>query len=107
MTYLTLALIVLAAATVLAVLTYRGPWRRIALLALVLVVLTAVFDNVMIAADLFGYADQHTVGVSVGLAPIEDFAWPLVAALLVPALWSLTGRLARRSPPDQAPEAAE
>ncbi|QOR71084.1 lycopene cyclase domain-containing protein [Ruania alkalisoli] len=95
MTYLGLALVVLALAAVFCALTYRGPWRHIGLLALVLVVLTAVFDNVMIAADLFGYADDHTVGVRVGLAPIEDFAWPLVAAMVVPGLWSLAARAGR------------
>ncbi|UFU06875.1 lycopene cyclase domain-containing protein [Ruania halotolerans] len=96
MTYLSLAVVVLLAAGLFALVVHRrrGPWARVAVLALVLVALTAVFDNVMIAADLFGYAAEHTAGVWIGLAPIEDFAWPLVAALLVPALWVVTGRVA-------------
>lgn len=55
--------------------------------ALVMVMLTAVFDNVMIGAGLFHYEQQHLLGPSVGLAPIEDFAYPLAAAVLLPAMW--------------------
>ena len=54
----------------------------------VLVVLTAVFDSLMIAAGLFSYADEHLAGPAIGLAPIEDFAYPLAGALLLPALWT-------------------
>lgn len=59
------------------------------LTALVLVGLTLVFDNLMIAADLFSYPDEHLSGWKLGLAPIEDFAYPLCAAFLVPALFTL------------------
>ncbi|WP_318655631.1 prenyltransferase [Pseudoclavibacter sp. CFCC 13611] len=52
-----------------------------------LVLLTAVFDNVMISAGLFSYADQGRTGWQIGRAPIEDFAYPLAALLLLPALW--------------------
>ena len=61
----------------------------IALLAVLL--LTAVFDNVMIAAGLFAYEPRLISGFAVGLAPIEDFAYPVAAALVLPALWSLVG----------------
>ena len=54
---------------------------------LVLFVLTAIFDNLMIGAGLFHYAPEHLLGVSVGLAPLEDFSYPLAGALLLPALW--------------------
>lgn len=57
--------------------------------ALVLVVLTAVFDNIMIAVDLFSYPAAHLSGIKVGLAPLEDFAYPVCAAFLVPAIFSL------------------
>ncbi|WP_288797959.1 lycopene cyclase domain-containing protein [uncultured Arsenicicoccus sp.] len=66
----------------------RGPWLRPMLLMLAgLAALTVVFDNLMIAADLFDYGDQHRSGVQLGLAPIEDLAYPLGAAILLPALW--------------------
>ena len=60
--------------------------------AVALLVLTAVFDNVMIAAGLFTYPSEHLSGLRVGLAPIEDFSYPLAAAFLVPAVWTLWGR---------------
>ena len=47
----------------------------------VLIALTAVFDNVMIAAGLFTYPEQHLSGLRIGLAPIEDFTYALCAAL--------------------------
>ena len=57
--------------------------------AAVLVVLTAVFDNLMIAAGLFTYPAEHLSGLRIGLAPLEDFSYPLCAAFLVPAVFTL------------------
>ena len=97
MSYVLLCLAFLAAAAVLA-LTVRRRERMPALSAItiaaaVLVVLTAVFDNVMIAVGLFDYSSAHISGVRIGRAPLEDFAYPLAAVILLPALWSaLPGR---------------
>ncbi|MFG6445292.1 lycopene cyclase domain-containing protein [Microbacterium sp. P06] len=63
-----------------------------ALGAAVLVVLTAVFDNVMIALDLFTYPPEHLSGLRIGLAPIEDFSYPVCAAFLVPSVFALLTR---------------
>lgn len=60
--------------------------------AAVVLILTAVFDNLMIAAGLFSYAPGLISGVMVGLAPLEDFAYPLAAVLLLPSLWIVLGR---------------
>ena len=69
---------------------------------MVLLVLTAIFDNIMISAGLVAYDDALTSGIRLGVAPIEDFAYPLGSALLLPAVWLLlTGRRRRggeRSP---------
>ena len=94
---MTYGLIVLpfAAVTVVAVLlTLRRPrfGRRMAasgVAAAVLVLLTAVFDNLMIAADLFSYPPELISGARIGLAPIEDFAYAVCAAFLVPAVFTL------------------
>lgn len=59
------------------------------LTALVLLTLTAVFDNVMIAVGLFTYPSEHLSGLHIALAPVEDFAYPLAAAFLIPATWTL------------------
>ncbi len=63
-----------------------------ALAALVLVLLTAVFDNLMIAAGLFTYPPEHLSGLRVGLAPLEDFSYPVCAAFFVPAVFVLKAR---------------
>ncbi len=65
----------------------RMAWSSVA--AVVLLLLTAVFDNVMIAAGLFTYPEEHLSGIRIGLAPLEDFAYPLCAAFLVPAVATL------------------
>ncbi|GAA2225811.1 lycopene cyclase domain-containing protein [Herbiconiux moechotypicola] len=57
----------------------------------VLLVLTAVFDNVMIAIGLVGYDDGLISGAFVGIAPLEDFAYALAAVFLLPSLWLLLG----------------
>ncbi len=64
----------------------------VAVTALVLIALTAIFDNLMIGAGLFHYASEHLLGFSIGLAPIEDFSYPLAGALLLPALWAALQR---------------
>jgi lycopene cyclase domain-containing protein len=52
-----------------------------------LCVLTAVFDNCMIAFGVMKYDPTHICGLKIGLAPIEDFAYTLAAVLWVALLW--------------------
>ena len=54
-----------------------------------LLVLTAIFDNIMIATGFFSYAPEKILGIFIGLAPIEDFMYAVLAAILVPALWRM------------------
>ena len=99
MTYwlLNLCFLLPAAAVLAAALLHRRragvPNRSFALrlagTAGVLLLLTAVFDNLMIAVDLFGYNPDRISGAFLGLAPLEDFAYPLAAVLILPALWEL------------------
>lgn len=85
--FLVLAAIVTAASAIRP--GFGARMRASALTALVLLVLTAIFDNAMIAADLFTYPEHLISGIRIGLAPLEDFSYPLAAAFLVPALRSL------------------
>lgn len=64
----------------------------------VLVILTAVFDNVMIASGLFDYGEQALLGIRVGLAPLEDFSYPVSVVLFGPALWWLAGGSLPKNP---------
>ncbi|WP_374010224.1 lycopene cyclase domain-containing protein [Leifsonia sp. LS-T14] len=102
MTYALLSLVfLLIAVAVLAVALVTAPdrslllrrWWLPALLAAVIVfVLTAVFDNVMIGAGFMTYSNAHIAGAKLGLVPLEDFSYPLAALLLLPGLWLLTRR---------------
>ncbi|KQR37069.1 lycopene cyclase domain-containing protein [Microbacterium sp. Leaf159] len=94
MTYLQLSAWFVGAAIVAAIALsvlagrHRAHAGGIAVTVVVLVVLTAVFDTVMIATGLFHYSPEHLLGVHIGLAPLEDFAYPIAGAVLLPALWA-------------------
>jgi small toxic polypeptide LdrA/B/C/D len=94
-------LVALVAARTLPALERRRRWIATGVAAVALLVLTGVFDSLMIAAGLFGYAADTRLGPTIGLAPIEDFAYPIVAVLLVPAVWTLVRRRAVRRVDDE------
>ncbi|XPP25452.1 MAG: prenyltransferase [Leucobacter sp.] len=95
MSYALLSLPFLAVAVAAAILLpRRGPaaerrrhWIAVAAALLVLLVLTAVFDSAMIGLGLFSYEESLIAGARIGLAPVEDFAYPLALGLGLPALW--------------------
>ncbi|WP_423920387.1 lycopene cyclase domain-containing protein [Frigoribacterium sp. 2-23] len=62
-----------------------------ALAVVVLLVMTAVFDNIMIGVGLVGYDESRISGVFVGIAPLEDFAYAIAALALLPSVWVLLG----------------
>ena len=68
------------------------PWL---ISAVVMMVLTAVFDNAIIGSGLVAYDPQLLSGIMVGVAPLEDFSYTLAALMMIPALWHL---LERRGP---------
>ena len=96
MTYSLIVVPFVVVTAVVVALTARRPGfaRRIAasgIAAAVLVALTAVFDNLMIAAGLFTYPEAQISGLRIGLAPVEDFAYAVCAAFLLPAVFTLLG----------------
>ena len=94
MTYALLDAAFLAVVAVVAVVTVairRPPrWGVVALGAGVLVVVSIVFDNVMIGVGLVGYDRAQISGLFLGIAPLEDFAYAIAAAVLLPCVWMLT-----------------
>ena len=89
-------LVVVLVVVLAAVLRARSPrWASVAFAAVVLLVATAVFDNVMIAAGLVGYDERLISGARLGIAPLEDFAYAAAAVLLLPAVWHLLERKPR------------
>lgn len=113
MTYPVLALAFLAAAVVVGLLLplTRGrprPWPRwtaVGVAAVVLLVLTAAFDSLMIAAGLFHFDPAALAGMRVGRAPVEDFAYPLATVALLPALWEMLRRRRRPAVGPRSPSA--
>ncbi|RLK49112.1 lycopene cyclase domain-containing protein [Microbacterium telephonicum] len=107
MTYAALIVPFVLLTVIVTALSARRPGirRRLtasALAAIGLVLLTAVFDNVMIALDLFTYPPEHLSGLRIGLAPLEDFSYPVCAAFLVPAVHALlTPRPAGHAGPEE------
>lgn len=99
MTYTLLNIVflaVVALVAIAAIVARRSPrWRAVGLAALLLLTMTAIFDNVIIGTGLVAYDDSLISGVRIGLAPIEDFAYTVAALVLLPAVWEL---LARRRP---------
>lgn len=99
MTYVLLSVVVLALVTAATVPTLRRLGAKPLLLTgLVLVALTAVFDNVIVGVGIVDYDDAKIAGLLVPIAPIEDFAYAIGAVLLVPALWTWLGRFSRQTP---------
>lgn len=71
-------------------------WRAVAAATVVLLILTAVFDNVIIGVGLVDYSEEQISGLRLGVAPIEDFSYSIAAVILLPALWVLLGRVKSR-----------
>lgn len=99
MTYWMLNAVFLAIVLILviaAIATKRSPkWRAIGFSAIILVIMTAIFDNVIIGVGLVDYDPDRFAGIRLGLAPIEDFAYTIAAVLLLPSLWMLLERRPR------------
>jgi lycopene cyclase domain-containing protein len=91
-------LAVVAAVVVAALVARRGPrWASVGLVLALVLVMTAVFDNVMIGVGLVGYEKSLISGAFIGIAPLEDFAYAIAAVVLLPTVWSLLGSRHTRS----------
>lgn len=86
-TYLIINLLVIAGILPALLMYRRLPSKAWLITLTALLVLTALFDNVIIALGIVGYDRREMLGVFIGKAPVEDFCYALVAAILVPLLW--------------------
>jgi lycopene cyclase domain-containing protein len=62
-------------------------WGTICYTLVALLLMTAVFDNFIVGSGVVAYDPDLLSGVFIGFAPIEDFAYTLVAAILIPLTW--------------------
>ena len=89
MTYPLLTLVVLVLFCVYAWLMRRWiNWRFLGQATIFMLAMTAIFDNLIIASGIVDYDYEKTLGIRIFLAPIEDFAYTLVALVLVPSLFN-------------------
>jgi lycopene cyclase domain-containing protein len=65
------------------------PSKVILLTLVALIVLTAIFDSLIVGFDIVGYNPDKILGIYIIKAPIEDFFYSILAVLLVPTIWIL------------------
>ena len=92
LTYAILNIVFMAAVLLLLRRYLPVPLRPWYLMVIILVVLTAVFDNVIIGLDIVSYDPQRILGIYIYKAPVEDFFYALLAVYVVPALWQYYGK---------------
>lgn len=93
MNYLALNVVfLLMAFVILNVIVRKSPWRLIGWTLLAMVLVTLVFDNVIVAMGIVDYDLKKISGVLLGLVPIEDFAYTIVSVLAVSSIWHLMTR---------------
>ena len=88
-TYLILNIIVVLVVCAALYRWLRPPTKVWFMTLFALLFLTAIFDNVIIGFDIVRYSSDKILGLYVGMAPIEDFMYPLLAVIIIPALWRL------------------
>lgn len=52
-----------------------------------LLIMTALFDQIIIGLGIVSYDTDKILGLYIGLAPIEDFFYCLGAVIIVGTLW--------------------
>jgi lycopene cyclase domain-containing protein len=88
MTYLTLNLLFIGLSLLALLLVPKNRWPAYLVGLLPMLILTAVFDNAIVAAGIVAYDPTKISGVMVGLVPVEDFAYTIAAVAIVPSVWS-------------------
>lgn len=89
MTYILLTVTVLSIFTIYTFLMRK--WLKLKpmmVAASVMLFLTLVFDNLIIASGIVDYDPERISGIRLGVAPIEDFAYTLVALVLIPTVFN-------------------
>ena len=88
MNYLALNLIFLAISFFALFLVPKNRWPAYLVGMLPMILISAVFDNLIVSAGIVGYDPSKISGIMVGAAPVEDFAYTIAAVLIVPSVWS-------------------
>ena len=93
MTYLWLSLVFAVTAIAVAMFFARGvSARSMFVTGLALISITAIGDSLIVGSGIVAYDPSKILGVMVGFAPVEDFAYAIVAIVLVPVIWNATSK---------------
>lgn len=100
MTYWWINLWFLGAAAVFAGVAFvagvRVRWLAAGLALAVMLILTAIFDNMIIGFGLVDYDPDLISGIRIGVAPLEDFAYTVLAMIVVPTVWAWGAKISNR-----------
>ncbi|MEO6110016.1 MAG: lycopene cyclase domain-containing protein [Candidatus Saccharimonadales bacterium] len=91
MTYLILNILFLATLIFFIPNTFKKPTKQWWILLAAVLLLTAVFDPIIIALHIVAYDPTNILGIYWFGAPIEDFFYALYAVLLIPLAWQKIG----------------
>lgn len=86
-TYLILNLAVMAVIVVVLIALGLRVDKKIALVMGLLLMMTAIFDSLIVQAGIVAYDHSRILGLYVGAAPLEDFFYAVAVGMIVPTLW--------------------
>lgn len=86
-TYLIVNIVFIAFVTLVLRIKPIIPTRHKLLMLVLLTILTAIFDSLLISFGIVEYDLTKITGIRIGTAPIEDFFYPLLAVIIIPAIW--------------------
>jgi lycopene cyclase domain-containing protein len=87
-TYLTLNLLFVAVSLLALILVPKNRWPAYLVGLVPMVIMTAIFDNLIVSAGIVAYDPNKITGLMAGAVPIEDFAYTIAAVAIVPSVWS-------------------
>ncbi|NBU33607.1 lycopene cyclase domain-containing protein [bacterium] len=96
-TYLVFNIIVVLLVVLLFSIRVKKPSKAWLYTFISLLVLTTIFDSLIVALKICDYDTSKILGIYVGKAPIEDFFYAVIAAILVPSLWNKFASKDKRS----------
>lgn len=69
----------------------KKPSKALIITFTALLLLTLVFDNILIHLSMFSYEPTKILGATIGVAPVEDFMYAILAVTIIPIIWSKLG----------------
>jgi lycopene cyclase domain-containing protein len=86
--YLALNAIFIGISLLALLLVPKNRWPAYLVGLVPMLLLTAIFDNLIVASGIVAYDPTKISGVMLGVVPIEDFAYTIAAVAIVPSVWS-------------------